>query len=192
MDWKTFLSEIIADLAWPLLILFIIIKFQKPLLNAAGRINKLQYKDATIEFTNGVVKLEQTIEKSKLKTKSIHPEKHDKFSRILELENLPQRSAIIEAWLILNAEINKLYCNYFDNKNKVPAQVKINKLLNKEIINNDAYELLSLFIRLRNKAEHTMEFEISHETLTSYLNSVYMIVKGLNKNSDKLVVKKNP
>ncbi len=172
MDVLTFISTIINSLAWPIIILVLVILFRKPLLNLVPFLERLKYKDFELQFSRDiqlakdVANAEIPIENQEREILSI-PD--DKTQKLIEVS---PSSAIVESWKqIEEIAFKKLQQLYKSNPRKLrrlTARTAIHDLMYNGILIPPAERLLENLYSLRNQAVHAPSFTISKENALEY------------------------
>jgi hypothetical protein len=125
MDVLTFTTEVIKSIAWPALILIVIIIFRNPILKLIPLLTRLKYKDFEIEFSSQVKELKSMAE-------IILPDADKRTAYAKAAENMEiyklaeasPRLAILKSWQILESEVNKIAIEEIkDEKGHVSGQI---------------------------------------------------------------------
>jgi len=98
MDTTTFIVELIKALAWPAVIVGLILFLRKPLRDLIPLLIRLKYKDFEIEFGKKIeeAKAEAAVELSKeAAVKALPPQPDEKLAKLAEVS---PRAAVLEAW----------------------------------------------------------------------------------------------
>jgi hypothetical protein len=102
MGWKEFIVEIVAALAWPAAIAFIAYLFRRQLGNLIKSVRTVKYMGAEAEFGDSVEEGEALAEQVPL------PPATPEAEELEDIERLPPRAAVLEAWLEVEAELQDL------------------------------------------------------------------------------------
>ena len=105
MDWLTFISTVIGSIAWPAVLVGVIVWLRKPLLRLAGSLRSAKYKDIELEWGQKLEQLEGKADQAKLPEPGDRPawvyESPDDWTfgdYIERLAPISPRAAISEAW----------------------------------------------------------------------------------------------
>lgn len=166
-----FINELVKNIAWPLVILLIVLFIKKELFKVLQRISKLKFQDFEAELTivnENLQELEQTKQKANKNYLKIFIDSHE----VLQEE---PRKAIIRSWSIFEKLLAEKYPEY--NKGNAIVHMTIPSLMNnlqenKIITNNISDSVLELF-RIRNKTLHLRnEYEITVEDAKFFLANI--------------------
>ncbi|WP_215547118.1 hypothetical protein [Amycolatopsis sp. CA-230715] len=123
MGWLDFISAILGHIAWPALLLFLILYFRKPLLGiSTSLLETLTSREISkFELGAGGVKFEfgETLRDTEKKIEDIKKETHaeveelDEKNRFIDemkrLAVISPEAAILDAWSRLEAKLNESY-----------------------------------------------------------------------------------
>ncbi len=185
MDWLTFLSSLIASLAWPvsILVLFYIIRKELPTITA--RIKKFKYKDFELEFGQSVREVEIDTEESIPEVQeavSISGETPDQvFDRLNSMAKFAPASAIVASWLLVEVAaidlIRKKDISHFKTR---PGPIGIRKFLRKgDFLDKKQIAIFEQLRDLRNKVIHVDDVDLTPETIASYIGSALKLATYL-------------
>ncbi len=182
MDWLTFISSLIGNLAWPLTVIIAVIILRKPLGKLLPQIKKFQYKDLNLEFGELEKRAEAILplESEKLIEHTIVP-----ITALREIADISPRAAIMEAWRSVEYELKEAAkrMNLQDIKQ---GNIKrfIDQFRKAEIISGPIAVLLHDLRALRNDAVHASEIEISNTSTEQYIitaNNLCNYLKSINR-----------
>ncbi len=172
MDALTFLSEIIRSVAWPVTVVVLVVFLRKPLVELIPLLRRLKYKELELDFSKEVSELKAEAESISRK----HPEEQSRISphssRILNLVSFSTRASIMEAWLEVESAAIAVASSFW---NQAPSEVMKNYpmlgeyLFQCEVINEKQLDIFNSLRKLRNKAVHTEELELSEKDAKSYV-----------------------
>lgn len=189
MDWKTFIAEIIKSLSWPAVVIFVIWLLQDKISELLPRLKKLKYKDAELEFIEGIKELAE-----EAKPKIIEETDNIKHLR-KSLQNTAaysSRAAILEAYLIVElSAIKAIEKAYPELQGKdIKKQVVVSKMLREKVLSMDRYFQLRELLQLRNKAAHNEDFSLTGSPIETYIDVALSLANELNhfdpKNEEKV------
>lgn len=172
MDALTFISETINSLAWPLVVIFLVSVLKEPLIEIIPTLRRLKYKELEIEFSEAVaeLKLESETSTPNIGTPSIS--QNQPQSRLLQLINFSTRAAIMEAWLEVETAAAEVVSSFW---NQPPDEAFRNYhklgeyLLQCKVIDEKQLATFNKLKKLRNKAVHVDEIDLSKNDAISYV-----------------------
>lgn len=172
MDALTFISETVKSLAWPAVVVFLVIFLKKPITELIPLLRKLKYKELEIEFSEEVAELKAEAAALTLKVGTPTIVQALPQSRILQLINFSTRVAIMEAWLEVETAATEVASSLW-NEPKNDAFKNFPKLgeylLKCNVIDNKQLDTFNKLKQLRNKAAHVDELHLSEEDAKSYV-----------------------
>ena len=156
MDRLTFLSQLIASLAWPITILLCVILLRKIFADLVPLLRTLKYSDVELHFGKEVAALKDTAEAAGLQITKDKPGNEETREMLIRLATLRPRTAIREAWR--NVETNLV--ELAKKRNLQPESIVWTMpmvlgalMLNAGIISEAQYTLLSRLRQLTSEAE---------------------------------------
>jgi hypothetical protein len=184
MDWLQFVAAITGSLAWPitLIVAFFVLKSYLPAIFPF--VERLKYKDLEVEFRNSVQEL---AEKSRTALPPAEPDDQSfpPRNRLYMLAEISPRSAILEAWLEVEAaaaEVLQSRDPTLAPKLKMAAPLRIGELLNRrEIINGQQLEIFHRLRDLRNKAVHIADATFHSNEVTEYIELASSLAAQIRK-----------
>jgi hypothetical protein len=183
MDIYTFISSIVASIAWPLSIILIVWILRSPLYKLVPLLKKLKYKEFELEFNEVLKEIDPTSSNSS-SSKSEEP-KNPAVQKFLALIEISPRAAIVEAWL--NVETALIECGIrngvFENSTLPKSSAEAaNLLFSKEVISSNQVEAFKNLQLLRNKAVHNQElFEVNENIAKEYVGKSLLLALNFNK-----------
>ncbi|ASN04402.1 hypothetical protein [Virgibacillus necropolis] len=157
MNTLEFISSIIKSIAWPSVIIVIIITLRKPLQKLLYNINKVTYSNVAIEFTEELEAAKQNLEKAKpVFTLNNNQDKsfNKRENEIIEVAKISPSASITMSWLMVEEAINQTINHEFqDGEIEAPLQ-SIQFLKEQGIISSEIEVILNKLRRLRNSAVH--------------------------------------
>lgn len=187
MDWKTFFADIISTIAWPVVVMFIIWQLKDKVADLLPRLKKFKYKDTELEFIETIEKLSEEIEET---SESIEEVNHNVSEEIVKskhmlytLANVSSRSAIIEAYRLLEVEaikaVEKTYPKASEGLIRNPIQLL--KMLKSKILNDvQCFQFRELKM-LRNSAVHHEDFSLTGKPINTYIDIALSLTAALEK-----------
>ncbi len=183
MDWMTFLASVISSLAWPAVVLVIVVLLRKPLAGLIPLLQRLKYKDLELEFGERLEVLEaELLEELPAPQDAIGPPQ----SRVLELATVSPRAAVLESWRGVEQATQELAKRHQialpREKARNPFQV-IRALERAEVIDSSTSSAIHELRSLRNEAAHAPEFAFDRESVLSYDNLARRVQWQLEQSS---------
>lgn len=184
MDWLQFIAAIVGSLAWPvtLIVGFFVLKSQLPAIFPF--VERLKYKDLEVEFRQSVREL---AEKSRAALPPPEPDEQASAprNRLYALAEISPRSAILEAWLEVEAaaaDVLQSRDPSLASKVRMAPPLRIGELLNRrEIINGQQLEIFHRLRDLRNKAVHIADATFQTSEVTEYIELASGLASQIRK-----------
>lgn len=185
MSFLEFFAEIVKAVAWPTTVIFLAYLYRAPLLKLLPRIQRFKHKDTEIEFGREVAELQK---KSSPLLQA--PRRSDEIRRFFELErakiteliDIEPRSAIMKAFRLLESSAAQAVAKFFpdlDTK-EIIGPTKFGHLLkNKEIFSEADFDFFMQIRKLRNKAAHMDDFQLSADVATRYCDIALSMAESL-------------
>lgn len=192
MSWLEFITKIIDSLAWPASILFVLFLIRGELPMIARSLKKLKYKDLELEFEKSA---QEIVEKAKLSlpetSKNIQlsgQSQNELIDRLITISELAPRSAILEAWLVVEAAavdvVKKKGISAFTSH---PGPMRLRDYLVKsELLNKDQQVVFEQLRKLRNDAVHVADAEFTRKAVDDYIASALQMAGYLEQQANEL------
>ncbi len=174
MDWLTFFSEVIGDLAWPTAIGVGIWVLRRPLGSLVPRLEQIKYKKLTIKFTRQVRAVKAEVDKSQPSgtLRSTSKELANPADWLFEIAASSPRLAIAAAWreveLAANEAIRVKEGELVRGEWVFPVGLA-RQLGDRGILDEDMLRLFIDLHQLRNNAVHDDRFTIDREAVEEYI-----------------------
>lgn len=165
---------------------FIIFFLRDLISQLVPRISKLRHKDTEIEFAETMELLKERAEDSILLDSELIDEFKDERQRLDALSAIVPRSALIQAWGIIDREV----CDYLlktrvkTDKKSLKTSGVIEKIKGLELNSDD----LKIFLELRKimkSVTDPKEFELSSDQVQSHIELAIGLVKKIREASSK-------
>lgn len=184
MDWFQFSASVIGSLAWPgtIVIAIFILKNNLPLLFPF--VERLKYKDFEVEFRESVQEL---TEQSRTTLSTPDEQNYEPQDRLYTLAEISPRSAILEAWLQVEAaaaDALQLIDPQFVSKRPTIASLRLGEYLNRrQIINGRQLEIFQRLRELRNRAVHVGDAVFKVDEVLEYVALATSLASHIKKRS---------
>jgi hypothetical protein len=168
------LMGLLAACAWPTAIVFLILLFRKPILDALPNLKRLKAGSFEIEFGEKVKVLELKADEARLPPidRALEDVIEPDAVRLFVLAEVSPRLAILEAWLLVEASIEYA----IDQLGMRPIPVHTRSLYyilqQLPLRHPSSQKLVSIIFELhdlRNKAVHRPEFSLGLEETSDYV-----------------------
>ena len=170
MDELTFFSKLIEHLAWPVASVALVILLKDEIVKAAPFVKRLKAGPVEAEFEREVKQLEKATAKQPGKADATNLEL-DSF--LLQLAELHPRSAILEAWVRLEAAA-RAALPHANSKSAGPGYIPAARLpealVGAKVIDQGQVTLYHELRRLRNEVAHLVGLEPTVESVRSYID----------------------
>jgi|ERR1035441_66342 hypothetical protein len=175
MNWLEFIASVIAALAWPVSIILLFCILRRPIIKLIPLLRRLKIKELELEFREGLdaVKPQDIqIAGGRQKAKEALDARVRPLEHYLRLAAVSKRSAIMEAWLEVEAAASDAYVRLVEPGMKVfmsPRQTA-DFLRGRERISEDDYRVYAELLRLRNRAAHEIDnLDINDAVVREYI-----------------------
>jgi hypothetical protein len=180
MDALTFISEIIKTITWPIVTILIFFKLQGPISKVIFLIDKMKYKDFELEFGRKVQELAKEAKKQLPESVKANDDKN----HLYELATISPRSAILEAWLLVEdaavKKINQRKIKLSSTEKKSPLML-LNALTKSNILDAEKQLIFNKLRNLRNASAHATELSFDEELAIDYIDSAMLLVSFLRE-----------
>lgn len=185
MDWKTLVSNLIDSLAWPVVVLVIVLSFKNEVVKLLLRLRKFKHNETEIEFGEEMRKLgKEVLDKKGLV--GLDAETQASAQYLMKIAEVSPRSAVTEAYRILELAVTKAVARIYP---ELPlsniGSYQLHKLAaNREILPNFSYQFNKLR-KLRNAAVHLDDFDLEEMPVDSYIDMALSLASRLNNLKEK-------
>ena len=177
MDWLTFISKVIEALAWPGLVVAVLIYLRKEFPSIVRSLRKLKFKDVELEFGEAAIALaaetKRVVPAAKSGVKLLGQDETAVAARLEAIAELSPRAAILEAWLLVEgAAADLIRKQSITTLSANPGPMRIREGLRRaEVLTPPQEAAFEHLRRLRNEAVHAPEAEFSSSAVASYIES---------------------
>tara|TARA_R110002167_G_scaffold269962_2_gene476488 strand:+ start:535 stop:1134 length:600 start_codon:yes stop_codon:yes gene_type:complete len=185
MDWKSFFASIVDSLAWPVVVLIVVILLKDKLSELLPRLKRFKHRDTEFEFAEKVSELVRESEaqgevEPNLEGEEIAPDLQ--FDSLIQLAEISPRAAVVEAYRILEVAsqnaVQEAYPNIDPKELRHPLRAK--KLLVKsDILSEYQYDQLRDLRNLRNTAAHSQDFKLKGMPIEAYIDIALSLARQL-------------
>lgn len=190
MNTLEFISSIIKSIAWPSVIIVIIITLRKPLIKLLLNIDKVTYSNIAIEFSEELKAAKQNLEKAKpvFSMKSKQDKSFTKKeSEIIEVAKISPSASITMSWLMVEDAIYQIIDNGFQDEKEITLLQSIQFLREQGVISPEIETVLHKLSRLKNSAAHgNLNEKLPYSVAFEYFGLAKNIKDILGLNSEKI------
>lgn len=177
MDWLTFISKIVEAIAWPLVVVGVLIFLRKELPSIVRSLRKLKFKDIEMEFGEAARALAEETKRAVPASEKAE-DADDSYVdleavRLKSIADFSPRAAILEAWLqVERAAANFLRVRGDRGAGSNPGPLRILERLRSVGILTPPQEAAFEHLRqLRNLAVHAPDAEFTVDAAANYIDS---------------------
>lgn len=174
MDWKTFIAQVIDSLAWPSVVVALVVLLREKIAELIPRLKRFKHKDTEIEFTEGVTELVQEREAAGIEDQAIPrtDEYQDQFTFLMRLADISPRSAVLESFRAVESAAAKKAARIYPETESRHARspLQLQKMLKGEVLSKQEYYQFNQLRKLRNEAAHAEEFDIRGMPVEAYID----------------------
>lgn len=181
--WANFISSLVGSLAWPVVVLVIVLLLRHRILGLIPSIRELQIGNLAIKFKEQVKELGEEAEK----TIPALPERTaevEGLDTIWKLAEISPRSSIIEAWRVVETEARRALraAGMYEMQEKyLPPARMGHSLARREVIDSKLSDLFNELRLLRNRAAHSQAFSIDEDVARDYIRTAMGIAGRLRE-----------
>lgn len=192
MNWLEFIAEIINSLAWPASILLVLYILRGELPVIARSLKKLRYKDLELEFeksAQAVVEKARSSLPEAAKDIQLSGQSQDELiDRLVSISELAPRSAILEAWLVVEAAaVDVAKKKGISSFKSHPGPMRLREYLVKgDLLNKDQQVVFEQLRNLRNEAVHVADAEFTRKAVNDYIASALQMAGYLEQKVNEL------
>ncbi len=190
MDWKTFIANLVASLAWPLVVIGALFFLKDVITASFPRIKKLKFSNSELEFfqeeinqiANDAINL-----KSSIKDEANNTELARQYDFLIRLSQLSPRSAILESFRILETALYKAVTKHFPDveRGRSISPVEAVRMLQGKVLDKEQYRQIQRLRHIRNEAAHVDDFALSDMPVESYIDVALSIAARLDEMGEK-------
>jgi len=185
VDWLTFISKVIGSIAWPAVLVGVIVWLRKPLLRLAGSLRSAKYKNVELEWGQKLEQLEGKADQAKLPEPGERPawvyESPDDWTfgdYIERLAPISPRAAISEAWRHVETALKEAG-RRIGNASPRHSYQLARFLQEQNRLPRDAAALVEDLRGLRNQAVHSDDADISPERAIEFGRLAERVIASL-------------
>lgn len=192
MSWLEFIAKIIDSLVWPASILFVLYILRGELPAIARSLKKLRYKDLELEFEKSAQKVVEKAKSSLPETSEniqLSGQSQDELiDRLVSISELAPRSAILEAWLVVeSAAVDVAKKKGISTFKSHPGPMRLRDYLVKgDLLNKDQQAVFEQLRNLRNEAVHVADVEFTRKAVDDYIASALQMAAYLEQKANEL------
>ena len=180
MDILTFISELVSELSWPLLVLISVLLLRTPLANLIPLIERLKYKDFELQFSRQL----RTIKEEVPVELELGAERIDEENKYIEIAEKSPSAAISEAWrrieLIAVTKLKQL----LPGEEEKSGKLSVRYIERSGALIPSVERLLQDLYSLRNQAVHSPNFAITLDDALEYIYLANVIAKQIDAISE--------
>lgn len=173
-------ADLVSALAWPLAFVWFVQKYGNDVKELILRLSKLKLGNAEAEFTSGLKAAEELANGTPLfEISKDLPEEGVEFSkRMAQLERIADvspRAAIMESWLLIEEAAEKAGFVQGISVPRIKPLLFIEWLVKEGKVDKSTALLVDRMRKLRNKASHLRDFELTKDEAERYLKIAVQI-----------------
>lgn len=192
MDWRTFIVELLKALAWPAVVLTVVLLIRKPLLDLIPYLQSAKLPGVELAFGEQLRQLEEKAEGSKVLEASaevgqtIQSPQETLRGHLERLAEVSPRAAISEAWRAIEAALIDVAGSEAASNVSLPYQ--LTQTLHKEgRLGDETLRFTKELRQLRNEAVHSHEANLSVNDALKYIQlaeGLIALIKRTSRQSD--------
>jgi hypothetical protein len=182
MDWFQFTASVISSLAWPAVVLAVVILLRRPLAGLLPLLRRFKYKDLEVEFDREVRELRDEAAVALRPLSAAAPPKLPEQGSLLQLASVAPRAAVVEAWLLVESAARRaieVRGVGRETEQPVSGPQLTRALMQTEALDNAARAVFDRLRMLRNQAGHSPHFAIGEESAREYAELALALVRRL-------------
>lgn len=164
------LNQIINTLAWPVVVLVIVLVFRKPLSALLTKATKFKYKDLELEFQEGIERIKE--EEHHTLEDTQEPKSGAVEVDLFDMASVSPSAAVMEAWRSVEGSAKDLINRHGhtpDYSVETPYKLMQDILIKGEIIEEKRGKVFDELRQLRNKVTHAETFQVNSDQAVEYV-----------------------
>ncbi|MBI1732668.1 MAG: hypothetical protein HYR49_07885 [Gammaproteobacteria bacterium] len=192
MNWLTFIATLVDSLAWPAVVIAILFIVRERLPEMVTALRRLKYKDLELEFETSTAAIEKKSEEALPSvTKAVTfagSTEDDERNRLTQIAEISPRSAILEAWLLVErAAVDVIRKRGISNLKSMPGPMQLRDYLRKgELLNETLLGLFEELRFLRNEAVHVSDAQFTPKAVVNYIRVALKMAGYLEQRASEL------
>jgi hypothetical protein len=186
VSWLQFFSSIIGSLAWPVAAIVAFYLLKSHVTDLFPFVERFKLKDFEVEFRKSVQELKDE-SRAEFAASELDDEAAAPRDRLYSLAEISPRSAILEAWLQVEAagaEALQARGAETGSKSVGISPLQLGQQLNRrEIINRKQLEIFQRLRELRNKAVHVGDATFQLDEVLEYISLATSLASQIRKRS---------
>lgn len=184
MNSLEFIAKMTEALAWPLIVLVLVVLLRKPLLQLVPSMRKLKFRQFEAEFNQEV---RQEVRKIEREVAEEIPASETAITTdnaaLFELVKFAPKSAVIEAWVMVETAAKQLIAakGHALNYDTATPYRLIERVLEEDTgVAKRKIKIFNELRQLRNKIVHADNYQLSSEQAAEYVRLAQALAKHLN------------
>ncbi|WP_424146530.1 hypothetical protein [Spongiibacter marinus] len=192
MNWLEFISSIVGSLAWPACVIGVTFLVKAEIPQLIRSLRRLKYKDLELEFEKSFKEIadksKEAFPNSSEGVLILGQSQEEQEKRLSYVSDLAPRSAIVEAWLLVeSAAIDAVRKSGVAPLKSMPGPMRLRDYLVKaQLLNQEQQAVFEKLRVLRNQAVHAIDAEFSSSAVKNYVESALQMAIYLEEKSDAL------
>ena len=184
MDWLTFISKLADAFAWPLAVIAALVLFRAPIIALFPGLRRLRYKDFEVEFDKEIEALKAAAGPDLNAGIAETDAYRDVRSRLTTLADIAPNAAVLEAWTQVQGAAKALIerrGHKMDYDVAEPYRLIQQIMERSGILERRKIKIFQDLRRLRNKAAHADDFDVSPAQAKEYVGLAMSLAGYLDK-----------
>lgn len=184
MDWLTFITHIVASLAWPITVVVILLILRRPLLNLFPLLQRLRFQGLELDFSQRIQALAIEARGQLPPLRGVLDGEESLRDRWIELANLSPRAVVLESWLQLEKvaiEDSRRHGLKLSSAEVRSPLVLGQALEAAGILDINTVGIYHQLRNLRNAAAHASEFAFTPDSAIEYADLATRLTEYLRK-----------
>jgi len=178
MNLLAFIAAMTGHLAWPVVVLAIVLLLRKPILKLIPTLQHMKLKDFEFDFSEKLEDAKQEVASLPPPPENEVPENARK--RLTVDPNALPGFVVLQAWSVIEKSATELAMSAGVISAQGPFSGILRSLQSENVIDRQTYRAIEDLRRLRNVAAHSSATEISAEQAQEYLDTASDIVRHLD------------
>jgi hypothetical protein len=173
MNTETLISNLVGALAWPIGVVAVVAMLRPALLDLLGHLRSVRFRGIEAVFGEELARARDIVERADLAGVPLDEGLSDEQSeKLLRLAKISPRSAVIEAWGLLEAEARAIIETHRPRQTTVPLTAATigDSLAELGILDSESSQAYFILRTLRNQAIHEPHLEITTDEAVEYAN----------------------